>query len=224
MKPIFSLLSALLVLLSTARGEPPPVGFVRVVHVAAAGEGALQVKLDGGELRPQGYALGQFTGGLGLPAGEHAVELAKPGVASHREKLNLAAGETLTLVVYAEKLPPPREGEPPRWALRVRKLAAAAQTRGYWLTLLSVCPRDEVVVRTAIEAKRKMESTALGRFVPVTLDLGGRRGGVEVRLGDEALAEVPLDDPGNYVVLLYEDADGRVRALVFYDPKFEVAG
>ena len=47
---------------------------------------------------------------------------------------------------------------------------------------------------------------------------------MEVRLGDEALAAVPLDDPGNHIVLLYEDADGRVRALVFYDPKFEVAG
>lgn len=224
MKTIFSLLLALVAVPVFARGEAPPVGFVRLVHAVAAGEGPLRVKLDGAGLRTQGYELGQRTGGIGMPAGGHAIELEKTGVEPFREKLDLPAGETVTLVAYAEKLPPAREGGPPRWAMRVRKLTAAEVASGYRLTLLSVCPREEIVVRTSIEARRKVEVSALKRFEPVAVDLGGRRGGVEVRLGEEALVAVSLDDPGHYVVLLYEDASGRVRALAFYDPKLEVAG
>jgi hypothetical protein len=81
-----------------------------------------------------------------------------------------------------------------------------------------------LVVRTFIETKRKTETTPLKRFQTSEIDLGRSRGGVEVRLGNDALATVSLDEPGNYIVVLYEDASGRVRALAFCDPKLELAG
>ena len=35
---------------------------------------------------------------------------------------------------------------------------------------------------------------------------------------------VSPDGPGNYVVLLYQDPDGKTKALSFFDPKFVIAG
>jgi hypothetical protein len=226
MKTIFNGLLLLLasVVNVVAQTEKPSAGFLRVVHLVAPGEGTLRVKLDGVELFPRGYELGQRTGGIGLPTGGHVLELAKNGVESVKEKLDLPQGETITVLAYAEKLPPTREGEPPRWAIRLRKLPAATPVEGYRLSLISFCDREELVVRTFIETKRKTETTPLKRFQTSEIDLGRSRGGVEVRLGNEALATVSLDEPGNYIVVLYEDASGRVRALAFYDPKLELAG
>jgi len=226
MKTIFNCLLLLVfaVVQGFAQTDKPSVGFLRLVHGVAPGEGTLRVKLDGAELFPRGYELGQRTGGIGLQAGGHVLELAKNGVETAKEKIDLPAGETITVLAYAEKLPAKREGEPARWAIKLRKLPAAASGEGYRLSLISCCDREEVVVRTFIEAKRKTETTPLKRFQTSEIDLGRGRGGVEVRLGNEALVSVSLDEPGNYVVVLYEDASGRVRALAFYDPKFEVAG
>jgi hypothetical protein len=184
----------------------------------------LRVKLDGAELFPRGYELGQRTGGIGLPVGGHVLELAKNGVEAAKEKIDLPSGETITLLAYAEKLPTKREGEPPHWAIKLRKLPATVAGEGYRLSLVSCCAREELIVRTFIEAKRKTETTPLKRFQPTDIDLGRGRGGVEVRLENEALVPISLDESGRYVVVLYEDASGRVRALAFYDPKFEVAG
>jgi len=226
MKTIFNRLWMLVVLTATATAqtEQPSAGFLRVVHLVAPGEGTLQVKLDGEELFPRGYALGQRTGGIGLPPGGHVLELSKDGVEPVKEKLDLSRDETITVCAYAEKLPSKREGEPPRWAIRLRKLPAALSAEGYRLSLISFCNREELVVRTFIEAKRKTETTPLKRFRTSEVDLGRGRGDVEIRHENEPLVAVSLDEPGNYVVFLYEDASGRVRALAFYDPKFELAG
>lgn len=182
------------------------------------------MKLDGEELFSRGYELGQRTGGIGLPAGGHVLELAKSGVEAAREKIDSPPGETVTVLAYAEKLPPKREGEPPRWTIKLRKLPAATLSEGYRLSLISFCDREEWVVETFIETKRKTESTVLKRFQTSEFDLGRSRGGVEIRRENQALAAVSLDEPGRYVVVLFEDAKGEVRSVSFYDPKLEVAG
>lgn len=226
MKTIFNCLSMLVISAASvfAQTGKPSAGFLRVVHLVAPGEGTLRVKLDGEALFPRGYELGQRTGGIGLPPGAHLLELSKNGVEPVKEKLDLPPGETITVLAYAEKLPPKREGEPPRWAIKLRKLPVATSDEGYRLSLISFCDREEVLVRTFIETKRKTETTPLKRFQTSEIDLGRGRGGVEIRLENQALAAVSLDEPGRYLVVLYEDAKGEVRAFSFYDPKLEVAG
>lgn len=56
------------------------------------------------------------------------------------------------------------------------------------------------------------------------MNLGGARGEVLVKIGDEILTVVSPDGPGNYVVLPYQDPDGKTKALSFFDPKFVIAG
>jgi hypothetical protein len=205
-------------------GEAPPAGFVRLVHAVAAGEGNLKVKLDGADLLARGYTLGQSTGGIGLPEGPHALEFARAGVGPLKETIQVAKGETITVLAYAEKAPAKREGQQPNWKIKLRKLRAVPPDREYRLHLISLCERDEVVVQTFIEANRKTETTPLKRLKAADVDLGRSRGGVELRWNGEPLATVSLDDPGRYVVVIYEDLSGRIKALTFYDPKFEVAG
>ena len=226
MKTIFNCLLMLVISAASvfAQTEKPSAGFVRMVHLVAPGEGTLRMKIDGEELFPRGYELGQRTGGIGLLPGGHALELSKSGVEPVKEKLDLPPGETITVLAYAVKLPPKREGEPPRWAIRLRKLSAALPGEGYRLSLISFCDREEVLVRTFIETKHKTETTPLKRFQTSEIDLGRSRGGVEIRLENEALAAVSLDEPGRYLVVLYGDAKGKVRAFSFYDPKLEIAG
>lgn len=226
MKTIFN--SLLIPVVSTvtafAQTRESSAGFLRVVNLVAPGEGTLHVKLDGEELFPRGYELGQRTGGIGLPPGGHVLELSKNGVERAKEKVVVSADETVSVLAYAEKLPSKREGESPRWETKLRKLPAATSGEGYRLSLVSVCDREELVVRTFVETKRGTETTSLKRFQMSEIDLGRGRGGVEIRFGTEALASVSLDEPGRYIVILYEDAKGVVRSFSFYDPKYDIAG
>ena len=54
-------------LLPLAAQDRPEVGFIRMVHALAPGEGKMQLFVDGENMFPKGYDLGQRTGGSGLP-------------------------------------------------------------------------------------------------------------------------------------------------------------
>jgi hypothetical protein len=56
------------------------------------------------------------------------------------------------------------------------------------------------------------------------VELGGKRGEIMVSLADRVLTNISPDSPGNYVVILYENAEGAIEGLSYYDPKFVVAG
>jgi hypothetical protein len=43
-------------------------------------------------------------------------------------------------------------------------------------------------------------------------------------MGDKTIGNISPDSPGNYVVILYENADGEIQSLSYYDPKFVIAG
>lgn len=48
------------------------------------------------------------------------------------------------------------------------------------------------------------------------------RSDVEVRLGDASLTLLLLDDPGNYVVVLFDDGEVNVKGISFPDPRFVI--
>jgi len=212
-------------LLPLAAQDRPQVGFVRVVHALAPGEGTMQLLIDGENMFPKGYKLGQRTGGIGLAAGSRTIEVRKEGVEPGATKLPLESGETVTLVAFGVPIPADevKEGGP-KWTAKILKLKQQDVERGYRLTVVSVSGKPELAVKVAVEGKGKVEGLTVKRLATGTLDLGGVRGGVELRLGEEPLAFVSLDDPGNYVVVLYDDGEGKVCGLSFFDPRFVIAG
>lgn len=227
MRTISNIIAAACLLLGNASAQQqdqPQVGFVRIVHAVAAGDGKANILIDGEDIFPKGYELGQRTGGFGLKAGAHTISIKKNGVETGTTKVSLATGETMTLIGFAEKVEPKKEGDPPTWVTRILRLKQSDPERGYRMTLISVCDKEEIMVKAEVQGKASKETAHVKRLSTTMVDLGRSKGEVLVKIGDEILTTVSPDDPGNYVVLLYQDMDGKTKALSFFDPKFVIAG
>ncbi|MFN6018419.1 MAG: hypothetical protein ACK49N_12675 [Verrucomicrobiota bacterium] len=202
----------------------PEVGFLRIINAIAPGNGTTRVLIDGQDLFPKGYQLGQRSGGIGLAAGSHTVTLQKNGVESGTTKIDLKSGETLSLIGFAEKIPATDDHAPPRWTTKILKLKQSDPERGFRMTLLSVCDLDEVKVDAMIPGNKDIPTAHVKRLSTAVIDLGSTRSEAMVKVGGEIVTTVSPDEPGNHVVVLYQDAEGKVRALTFFDPKFVIAG
>jgi hypothetical protein len=229
MKMISKILAATLCLfgvISSANGKAtsPEVGFLRIINAIAPGNGTTRVLIDGEELFPKGYQLGQRSGGIGLAAGPHTVTLQKNGVESGTTKFDLKSGETLSLIGFAEKIPATDDHAPPRWTTKILRLKQSDPERGFRMTLLSVCDLDEVKVDAIIPGQKDITIAHVKRLSTAVIDLGSTRSEAMVKVGGEIISTVSPDEPGNHVVVIYQDAEGKIRALTFFDPKFVIAG
>ncbi|MFN6044977.1 MAG: hypothetical protein ACK49I_05850 [Verrucomicrobiota bacterium] len=202
----------------------PEVGFLRIINAIAPGNGTTRVLIDGQDLFPKGYQLGQRSGGIGLAAGPHSVTLQKNGVESGTTKIDLKSGETLSLIGFAEKIPATDDHAPPRWTTKILKLKQSDPERGFRMTLLSVCDLDEVKVDAMIPGNKDIPTAHVKRLSTAVIDLGSTRSEAMVKVGGEIVTTVSPDEPGNHVVVLYQNAEGKIRALTFFDPKFVTAG
>jgi hypothetical protein len=229
MKMISKILAATLCLfgvISSANGKAtsPEVGFLRIINAIAPGNGTTRVLIDGEELFPKGYQLGQRSGGIGLAAGPHTVTLQKNGVESGTTKFDLKSGETLSLIGFAEKIPATDDHAPQRWTTKILKIKQSDPERGFRMTLLSVCDLDEVKVDAIIPGQKDITIAHVKRLSTAVIDLGSTRSEAMVKVGGELITTVSPDEPGNHVVVLYKDSEGKIRALTFFDPKFVIAG
>jgi hypothetical protein len=229
MKMISKILAATLCLfgvISSAndKATSPEVGFLRIINAIAPGNGTTRVLIDGEELFPKGYQLGQRSGGIGLAAGPHTVTLQKNGVESGTTKFDLKSGETLSLIGFAEKIPATDDHAPQRWTTKILRLKQSDPERGFRMTLLSVCDLDEVKVDAIIPGKSDITTAHVKRLATAAIDLGSTRSEAMVKVGGEIISTVSPDEPGNHVVVIYQDAEGKIRALTFFDPKFVIAG
>ena len=229
MKTISKIFAATLYLfgvIASASGKEtsPEVGFLRIINAIAPGNGTTRVLIDGEDLFPKGYQLGQRSGGIGLAAGPHTVTLQKNGVESGTTKIELKSGETLSLIGFAEKIPATDDHAPPRWTTKILKLKQSDPERGFRMTLLSVCDLDEVKVDAIIPGQKDITIAHVKRLSTAVIDLGSTRSEAMVKVGGEIISTVSPDEPGNHVVVIYQDAEGKIRALTFFDPKFVIAG
>ncbi len=202
----------------------PEVGFLRIINAIAPGNDTTRVLIDGEDLFPKGYQIGQRSGGIGLAAGTHTVTLQKNGVESGTTKIDLKSGETLSLIGFAEKIPAADDDAPPRWTTKILKLKQSDPEHGFRMTLLSVCDLDEVKVDAIIPGQKDITIAHVKRLSTAAIDLGSTRSEAMVKVGGEIISTVSPDEPGNHVVVIYQDAEGKIRALTFFDPKFVIAG
>lgn len=227
MRTLSKLAAAFALLLTTGTGwaqKSPEVGFIRIVNGIAPGQGNVKFLIDGEDIYPEGYLLGQATGGLGLKAGGHNIEAKREGVESGSTKIDLQAGETLTLIAFAEKKTPESPDEPPKWTTKLLRLKQSDPMRGYRMALVSICDLPEVRVIANNHAKGTNDTAYVKRLAITMVDLGNAKGEAFVKDGERILTTVSTDSPGNYVVILYQDQEGKLSAISFYDPKFVIAG
>ena len=227
MKTISNILAVLLAatgMLSAQNRERPEVGFVRIVNAVSPGTGKATFIVNGRNLYADGYALGQTTGGYGVKAGDLEIEVRKEGVQTGSTSVRLGNGETLTVIAFAERVPPKKEDDPPMWAIKLLRLKQQDVERGYGVSIVSVCRAEETAVDLAVEGREQPERAFAKRLKITTVELGRTRGEIMIRMGDKTIGNISPDSPGNYVVILYENADGEIQALSYYDPKFVIAG
>ncbi|MEX1049169.1 MAG: hypothetical protein WED15_06555 [Akkermansiaceae bacterium] len=224
MKTIFKSLILLVTLSFSLIAQQPEIGFVRIVNAVSPGTGNASFLVDGRDLHADGYALGQTTGGYGVKAGNIDIEVRKQEVESGRTRINLGIGETMTVVAFAERLPAKKPEDPPKWTIKLLRLKQQGPERGYGVSLVSVCKPEEIALNLTVEGKDEPVRAFANRLAISKADLGGKRGEIMVSLANRVIANISPDSPGNYVIILYENAGGTIEALSYYDPKFVIAG
>ena len=222
MRRIVSIL-LLAAVLAPVMAQRPEVGFIRLVNLVAAGEGNLRFAVDDQELFPRGYTLGQKTGGMGFKAGSYKITAEKEGCQTADRDIKIATGETQTLIAYAEPIRNELE-EIIGWEIKVARLRQKSPERGYRVTLVSFCEEKELAVTIIAEGTPEPFHEQVPHRKVHSVTAGRAQGGVRIAIGETVLAGFHTDDPGNYVVLIYTDPEGKRAAIHYYDPKFVIAG
>lgn len=222
MKTIFKLLSLLAFGAGSlsAQKNPAvnPTGFIRVVNAVASGTGPMNVLIDGEDARPKGYKLGDATGGIGLPPGSHKFTFKREGVKEGTTTVALEKGQTVTLIPYAERIPA-SDQEPAHFEMRVLRLKQKQVDAGRTATFVSVSANPEVKVELSSE-DGKWANVFVKRLMIAETPLKYSQGYAPAKVAGEPIEAIPIGGPGNYVVILYDDTEGKIHSLYFRDLKF----
>jgi hypothetical protein len=195
-----------------------PSGFIRLVNGVAVGEGTVRLEVDGEDMRPKGYKLGDTTGGIGLPPGAHKVTIKKAGVKEGSTTIQLEKDQTITVIPYAEKIPA-SDQEPAHYAIRILRLKQRSVDEGRTATFVSVSANPELKVELQGEDGR-WASILIKRLSIGELPLNHTVGYAPTKVNGKASNPIPIGGHGNYVIVLYDDPEGNLRSIYFRDFKF----
>lgn len=218
--PVLCALS-LLPAAATAQDKPAAarkVGFVRLVNTVAQGDKPLELLIDGESMNPDGYQLGDVTGGIGLAPGSHSVTVKREGVEPGTTRIDLVADSTVTLIPFAEKVPA-TDDKPAHWTIRILRLKQMDPETARTATFVSVSqsPEHEVEIR---DPKGNWTKVTVKRLTIARSPILYPEGYVPLRMKSGKIPSIPVGEPGNYVVVLYDDASGVTKALNLQDYKY----
>ena len=220
MKAISNILALLMATCGLALAQAKTgSGFVHIINAVAAGTGKAAFAINGKDLYADGYALGQTTGAYAVKAGDLVITIRKTGVETGRTNIQLGSGDTITLIAFAEQLPQTDLSAPPKWAVRLLRLWQEKEAEGFALSMVSVCKAEETAVDLLAIDTDAVEKAFAKRLTVTKGDIDRKRGEIFVKQGDQVLTNVAPDSPGNYVVILYEDQEGKTEAVSYYDLK-----
>lgn len=222
MKTIFNSLTLILSLalsspLARAEGESKH-GFIRLADSVAPGTGALQMLIDGKSVNDEGYKLGDSTGGIKVPIGSHAIKFTREGAEDGNTKVSVLPNETTILIPFAERVPA-TDAKPAFWAIRVLRLKQRDTEQGRSATFVSVSQSPELKVEMR-DPEGKWSSYFVKRLSVTQAPILYPRGYVPVKCAGTDLEPIPIASEGNYVMLLFDDENGKLKSLNFKDRKF----
>lgn len=223
MKTIFETLGfavlaiAMLPLAASARDEPKN-GFVRLANAVAGGTGMLTMEIDGRNTNEKGYKIGDVTGGVSVEPGMRTVRFSREGTKEGSTRVKVGPNELTILIPFSERIPA-TEDEPAHWAIRVLRLKQRDPEEDRSATFVSVSHTPEIKVEMRAP-KGGWNPVLVKRLAVTQAPILYPRGYVPLRTADGDLVSIPVASKGNYVVLLFDDEQGRVRSLNFRDRKF----
>ncbi len=221
-----SILSLLLVCVALGSGRVHsqedvnrgPYGFIRLMNAMSAGTGQLDFVIDGKLVRPEGYRLGDMTGGVALRPKSYNVEFRREGVKKGETKVNVVNNETVTLIPFAELVPATDE-QPARWEMRILRLKQYDAESRRTATFVSVSREPEIKVEIR-QDDEKWEPLFVKRLGVVRADIKQARGYLPVRYKERNLKSLSIAPSGNFVSVLYDDEKGMVQTKNFIDYKY----
>lgn len=225
MKTIFKiLLSAVVLAQAVAAQEPkkekeaPPAGFIRIANAIAQGTGNVLLTVDGKDVYPAGYKFGAVSGGIDRPPGSHTVNIRREGVEEGTTKIAVDKDQTVTLIPFAEKVPA-TDQKPAHFAIRILRLKQKDVQDGRSTSFVSVSGQPEVTVELR-DPSGKWEKLFVKRLTIGEAVIHYSRGYAPVRVNGTDMEPIPIGDAGNYVVVLYDDAEGKLHSANFRDFKY----
>ena len=218
LRPLLALALAACLPQATAQTPAPKVGFVRLVNAVAQGKDTLQLLIDGDVMNADGYKLGDVTGGIGLKPGSHEVTFKRTDLKDGVTRVNVVADSTTTLIPFAE-LVPATDDKPAQWAIRILRLKQMEPETKRTATFVSVSQTPEHEVEIS-DPKGNWTKVFVKRLTIKRTPILYPEGYVPLRTKTGRLPAIPVGEPGNYVVVLYDDATGKTQALNLQDYKF----
>jgi hypothetical protein len=195
-----------------------PFGFLRLLNAVNIGTGKLEFFIDGKSVRPDGYQLGNITGGIALKPDTYKVEFRRDGLKHGETEMIVAANDTTILIPFAEPLPV-SEGQPARWKIRILRLTQHAVENQRTATFVSVSRNPELKVEIR-QSDGKWHPVIVKRLGIARANIRQARGYMSVRCQQQELSAVSVGAAGNFVSVLYEDENGILRSKTFQDYKY----
>jgi len=195
-----------------------PKGFVRIVNAVAIGTGKLDVLIDGTTVREEGYKFGDVTGGIPRALGSCSVSFRRDGVESGETKVVLAKNETTTLIPFSELVPATTDREA-YWKIRILRLKQHETRQKRTATIVNVTRAPELKVELR-QKDGKWEALYVKRLGMARAAIQQSSGYVPLRSGGENLGPLSVGSSGNFVAVVYEDADGVIHSRNFQDYKY----
>jgi len=196
----------------------PPTGFIRVVNGVAQGTGTLKLLIDGEDMQPDGYNLGDATGGIGMLVGTHKVTFKKEGVKEGSSSIGLGQDQTVTVIPFAEKVPA-TDQEPGHFRIQILRLKQKEVNSGRTASFVSVSSQPEIKVELEDE-NGNIATVFVKRLSVAETPLNYTQGYAPAKVNGVSIKPIPIGGIGNYVVVLYDDPEGKVQSLNFRDFKF----
>ena len=195
-----------------------PRGFVRLVNAVAIGTGKMDMLIDGGKVRDEGYKFGDVTGGIPKNPGAYKVSFRRDGVKSGETKVVLEKNETTTVIPFAELVPATPDKEA-YWQIRILRLKQQEEKETRTATIVNLTREPELKVEVR-QQDGKWDSLTVKRLGLERAVIQQSMGYVPLRCGGKDLKPLSIGTSGNFVAVVYEDETGAILSQNFQDYKY----
>ena len=169
-------------------------------------------------MRPKGYKLGDATGGIGLKPGSHKVTIKREGIKEGSTTVVLEKNLTVTLIPFAEMIPA-TDQESAHFKVQILRLKQKSVESGRTATFVSVSANPELKAEVMGE-DGKWAAVFVKRLSIAETPLKFSQAFAPTKLNGVPSDPIPIGGIGNYVIVIYDDAEGKVQSLYFRDFKF----
>lgn len=189
------------------------VGFFTLVNAVALPSNTV-VAVDNRVLRPQGFAPGMATGGLGLQAGPHTITAANADCKAASLNLQLDANGSPIVIAYLQETHV-SDGR----IIRELKLFARGNQ-----------PSAATKVFSALYAGKNQSVSVSFNGQPQSLQplrevrIAASGPAIRVTRNNQSVAAFNPEESGNYIIVFYDTLDGNIGAVLVQDVIRHAAG